>query len=201
MQELSEKEAENFLEKQGFSVIQRKIIKNKRELKVINFNFPWVMKVSSSKIIHKAKVGGIFVGIKNLAEASKTYDSLEKIKDFDGVMIQPMQKGLELIIGLKKTKEFDQVILLGKGGSQVEKEKDISFRVIPITKEDTQQMIDELKISELLKKETSLDLIKENLLKMSKLAEKYPQIEELDINPLIINKDEAKVVDARIILS
>ena len=201
MQEFSEKEAESFLEKQGFEVVERQIIIDKTKLKSIKFDFPWVMKVSSKKIIHKAKTGGVILGIKTLVEASNSFDKLSKIDNSESIMIQPMQKGEELILGLKKTKEFGLSIMLGSGGSQVEQTRDISFRIVPITKKDAQEMINELKISEQLKKQASTEIIIENLLKLSKLAENYQQIEELDINPLIVNKTQAKVVDARVILN
>jgi succinyl-CoA synthetase beta subunit len=201
MQEFSEKEAENFLEKQGFDLIKRKMIKNKSELSSIEFNFPWVMKVSSKNIIHKSKTGGVITNIKTLVEASNVFDKLSKIDNSEGVMIQSMQRGYEIILGLKNTKEFGLSIIVGNGGTQVESKKDVSFRITPITKGDAQEMIDELKIADELKKQTSIQLITDNLLKLSKLAEKYPQIQELDINPLIVNKTEAKVVDARMILN
>jgi len=198
MKTLTEKEAEDFLEKNSFNVVQRQLVRSKSNLKKINIDFPWVMKISSSHIIHKAKLGGTILNITNISQAEKAFDKLMKInackknKCF-GVLVQPMIKGQELIIGLKNTPEFGHVILVGAGGSEVEELKDTSFRICPITTKDSSSMLKDLKINISNKKELS-----KNLLKISALTKRYPKIKELDINPLILNKLEAVVVDARI---
>jgi len=200
MKTFTEKEAENFLEKGSFRVIKRSFVKNKGELKSANedINFPWAMKLSSRKVVHKKKVGGVILNIKNLKEAEKGFEKLLKIENFEEAIIQPMIKGEELIVGLKKTPEFGLTIMIGAGGSSVEEKKDVSFRVFPIEKKDANEMIKELKIYRELDKKVDINLIEQNLLKISSLAKKYPNIQELDINPLIVNKKEAIIVDARI---
>ena len=202
MSNLTEKEAENFLEKSKFKIAKRKTIKLKSELKDVSINFPWAMKASSKTIVHKKAVGGVILNIENIKEANEAFEKLKVIKDFEEAMIQEMIKGVELIIGLKTTNEFGQVIMFGKGGSNVEKEKDVSFRALPIRSKDALEMIKEIKFyNELLKNKISIKAIKENLLKVSKLATKNKNITELDINPLIANEKQAKVVDSRIIMS
>jgi acetyltransferase len=89
--------------------------------------------------------------------------------------------------------------MLGAGGSNVEQKKDVSFRVLPINKEDTKQMLEELKIYNQIKDKVHVELILQNLLKLSNFAEKNPNMQELDINPLMINKNQAEIVDARIV--
>jgi len=200
MKQFTEKEAENFLEKENFEVIAREFAKDKKELKNASekINFPWVMKISSKEIIHKKKVNGVILNIKNIREAEKSLEKLSKIENFEQVIIQPMIRGEELIVGLKKTPEFNLVIMLGAGGSSVEEKRDISFRVCPIEKRDAREMIKELKVYNDLNKKIDTNLIEQILLKISTLAEKYKNVQELDINPLIVNKKEAIVVDARI---
>lgn len=190
---LTEKEAEDFLEKEGFNIAKRALVKEKKQLSKLGLNFPWVMKISSRHIIHKAQIGGTLVGIKNLKEAEKAFDKLKALNGFEGILVQEMASGKEIILGLKKTPEFGLVILVGSGGSDVERVKDVSFRVSPITSKDADEMLGELKI----KIENSAD-VKKNLLKLSALASKHPGISELDINPLIVSKNKAVVVDARI---
>lgn len=198
--ELTEKEAELFLEKEGFRVIERTIAKNKEELKKIKIDFPWAMKVSSKKISHKAKIGGVNLNITSLEAAEKCFEKLSSLEDFQEVMIQSMFKGDEFIIGIKKTPEFGQVIMFGKGGSDVEKEKDVGFRVLPLNKKESIELIKETKVFKIIEeKKLNLNLITEFILKMSSLAKKYPNLIELDINPLMINKDQSKIIDARII--
>jgi hypothetical protein len=108
--------------------------------------------------------------------------------------------GEEVIIGLKKTLEFGIVLMFGHGGKEVEKEKDVSFRIPPLTEEDIESMIKEIKFYKMLEQKTiDIEKLKNILDKTTKLAKKYPNILELDINPLIINSKEAKIADARIV--
>ena len=194
MKIILEKEAEDFLEKNQFSVVNRNFIKNKSQLKNIKLSFPWVMKVYSRKIIHKNKASGIILNIKNLSQAKHSFNKLSKLKGFQGTIIQEQIKGQELILGLKSTEDFGLSILLGKGGTDVEKIKDITFRIIPINQKDAEQMIKDLKI-----KINNKQAIINNLLKLNKLALKNKNIQELDINPIILTKDKATIIDARII--
>jgi len=198
---LTEKEAEDFLEEHGFKVVERVLIKSKAEINKIRFSFPWVMKISSKHIVHKAKIGGTMLNIKTKRDAEKVFEKLMAIEKVEGVMVQPMIKGEELIIGLQKTNEFGLVVMFGKGGSNVEQDKDVTFRVPPLKEDDAKKMIAELKISKTILERTNPSLVIENILMMSKLALEHPEINELDINPLIVNKQEAQVVDARIIMN
>lgn len=200
MRVLIEKEAEDFIEKQGFDVVERVIVRKKDGLRSIKIRFPWAMKVSSKKIIHKAKIGGVIINIKTLNAAEKAFDKLSKIQSFEEVMVQEMISGETLILGIKNTPEFGEVIMFGKGGSDVEKENDISFRAVPLTGKDADEMIKEIKFYESLRsKNLNLNAVKDNILRLSKLAENYKNITEFDINPLIVNSKDAKVVDARIV--
>ena len=158
-------------------------------------------RISSKKIIHKAKIGGVLLNIKDQKQAENAFNKLSKIKDFEEVIIQPMIKGENMILGLKKTPEFGEVIMFGHGGSNIEKEKDVSFRVAPLNEKDTEEMIKEIKFYPKLKnKKVNIKVIKQNLIKLSKLAEKHGEIKELDINPLSVNSNNATIIDARIVL-
>jgi acetyltransferase len=203
MKTLTEKEAEDFLEKKGFKVVKRALIKNKEQIKELKekLKFPWVMKISSRHIVHKAKIGGTILNIKNQKQAEKAFDKLKSINSFEGILIQEMQSGEELILGIKNTEEFGNVIMLGKGGSNVEEEKDISFRVPPIKEKEAEKMLKELKVYNKIKNKINQEQIIKALLKLSKLAEKQKNIKELDINPMIINKTQTIAVDARAVLN
>jgi len=203
MKAFTEKEAENFLERENFKVIKREFAKDKKDILKISrkIAFPWAMKISSKKVVHKKKIGGVILDIKNIEEADRSFEKLSKIENFEQVIIQPLIKGRELIVGLKKTPEFNLVIMLGAGGSNVEEKKDIVFRVCPIKGKDADDMIKELRSYSLIETKVDSSLIRDTLLKISKLAEKYPDIQELDINPLMVDLKEAIVVDARIIFN
>lgn len=200
MKIILEKEAEDFLEKNNFNVVERKYARKKQDLKKIKIAFPWAVKVSSKKAIHKAKVGGVALNIQNITEAEKAFEKMQNIDGFEGVLIQRMIKGAFLIFGLKNTPEFGLTIMFGEGGGDVEKKKDVVFRVCPATEKDIDEMMKETKVYEKLKK-TNLDInsVKKNLVLLSKLAEKHSEIKELDINPLVVNEKETIVVDARIV--
>lgn len=201
MGELTEKEAERILEKNGFKIANSEFIKKIKDLDKVKIKFPFVMKVSSKKIAHKEKVGGVIKNITNLEEAKKAFLKLSKIQYFEEALIQEQIQGQEIILGIKNTPEFSKVIMIGKGGTNVEKEKDISFRILPLKEKDIIESLKELKFySELKKNKTNIKEIVKTAIKLTKLTKKYQNIQELDINPLIVNKKEAIVVDARISL-
>lgn len=200
---LNEKEAELLLEKEGFKLVKRENIKKIEEISKIEkkIAYPWVMKANSSKIVHKAKLGGVILAINSQIQAQEAFEKLEQIENFEEAMIQEQINGEEIIVGIKKTPEFSHVLMFGKGGSKVEEEKDISFRVLPLSKKDVNEMIKEINYHKVLEeKEANIKEIKELILKTASLVKKYPNIIELDINPAIVNSKELKIVDARLIL-
>jgi len=182
MRVFTEKEAEDFLKKQGFGIVETKFVSEERQLNKIRFDFPVVMKVSSKKIIHKTKVNGIRKGIKNKKQAVKAFRELMRIRNAEGVLIQRQVKGKEFLLGIKKTPEFGYVVGFGKGGSKVEKMKKVDFRVCDV------------KGVENLSKNPRIRKILLQLCKLSNLG-----IESLDINPLILERGKPVIVDAQIV--
>jgi hypothetical protein len=197
MKIFAEKEAENFLKKEKFDVVESVFIKEKSELENIlnNLNFPIVMKVSGEKILHKNAIGGVKVGINSPEEVEKTFDFLMKIKDSEGIIIQEQKSGREFLLGIKSTNEFGHVIAFGIGGSNVEKIKKVGFRVCPLDKKEIRKLMRE--IAPDLEKENK-KIIEKNIEKVCLLSKKHSDIKELDINPLMTEKGKAIVVDARI---
>jgi acetyltransferase len=200
MEIFTEKKAEDFLEKEDFEIVERVFIENEKELKKATekIGFPLAMKISSNKIIHKTKLKGVEININNYEEALQIFNKFKIKEGFEGVLIQKMIEGSEFLIGLKKTKEFGHVIVFGVGGIYTEKLKEVSFRVCPIEENDAEKMINELKSFKDLNEKIKNKIII-NILKTCKLAEKYPNITELDINPMIINEKQGKIVDVRIV--
>ena len=189
MEVMIEKEAEDFLEKNGFEVVGRDYVSKEGNLKKVceEIGFPLVMKVSGGKIIHKVGVGGVKVGI--------------KISGAEGVLIQEMFSGKEFILGIKKTPEFDHVLGFGEGGSGVEEKKKVSFRVVPLSIKDARQMIGEISLTRKISWNARNKIVK-NILKLSRLVDTNPKISELDVNPLTVSKEgDVKVVDARVVLN
>ena len=198
-----EKEAEDFLSKQGFPIIESKIFSDDKEAYVYarKLGFPVVLKITGK--LHKSDLHGVKI---NVHEEDFFSDFFYLKKLTKKVMVQKHIEGKQIILGIKKDPTFGHVIIFGLGGIFVETLKDLSFRVYPLEKNDVEEMIKEIKGYEILlgtrgEKPVDISKIKLLLLKLSKLTKKYKNLEELDINPLIVNEREAKVVDARIVFS
>ncbi|MCD6434386.1 MAG: acetate--CoA ligase family protein, partial [Candidatus Diapherotrites archaeon] len=193
------------LEKYKIPIAKYEIIRNASELKkaIARVGFPLAMKIVAEKAVHKTELNGIKLNISSIEEAEKAFNELKKIKECKAVMLQEMVNGVELIIGSKQDVQFGQTILFGFGGVFVELLKDYAIRIIPITKADVEEMINELKAKQLLFgyrniEPINMEKLKETILKASRMVESE-KIKELDINPLIANSKEVKAVDVRIV--
>ncbi len=210
----AEHEAEQFLAKSlpvAISLLTKKPEQALEFVKKQKLSYPVVLKLISKQALHKTDIGGVKIA-KSEQELVAYYNELlavakkKKLKldeKVEGILMQEFVDGKQLIVGIKKDAIFGHVIAFGLGGVFVEVMKDVTFRVCPIEEHDAQQMIDELKSSKILygvrgDKPVTFKELKNILIKASKIAEKNPEISELDINPLIINDKFAKVVDARI---
>jgi|WetSurMetagenome_2_1015567.scaffolds.fasta_scaffold00008_121 acetate---CoA ligase (ADP-forming) len=178
--------------------------------------YPLAMKISSPDILHKSDVGGVRIG---LASASAVEDAFElmmlRIKrrmpdaEIRGVLLEKMAMGgREVILGMKRDPQFGPMLMFGLGGIFVEVLKDVTFSLAPVTAEECLTMIQSVKTYKLLKgvrgeKPVDIDAIVLNLQRLSQLVMDFPEIEEIDINPLKAGQegDGAVVVDARIILA
>ncbi|MDP6642392.1 MAG: acetate--CoA ligase family protein [Candidatus Nanoarchaeia archaeon] len=200
MKILKEKEAEDFLEKKGFLIAKRGLAKNYNEVSKIasKLSFPIALKITNT--LHKTDDNGVKISNKENLESD--FKLLKKKSS--SVLVQEYVEGMEIIVGLKKDLTFGHVIIFGLGGVYVEIMKDVSFRICPVELEDIREMMQETKGFQLLKgakgKKFNIKSIEEVLMKLSKLSQKYPNIEELDINPLIVNNKKAVIVDARIVM-
>lgn len=199
MKQFTEKEAEDFLEKNNLPVVEREFVKNKKDLKKIKIPFPWVMKVSSKKIMHKAKIGGVKTNLNTLEQAEKHFETISKIEDFEEAIVQKQIYGKEIILGIKATPEFGHVIMFGKGGTNIEQEKDVSFRAIPLNDNDIYSMIEDTNFSKKLSKMEIKNCISA-IKKLQEIIHKNTNIIELDINPLMLNELNYMVADARYVM-
>ncbi len=204
MKILVEREAEDFLEKNGFRVAKRKYAKNLKE--AVEFadkiGYPVVMKIYGKSILHKTEVNGVRVDLRGKDEVIEAFNEMQKVKGFNGVMVQEYLKGEYVLIGLNKDETFGHVAALGTGGIYTEMLNDVSLRVCPLTRKDADDMIEEVKIFKMIKsrgKKVNIKAVKNAIMRISRLSEKYKNIKELDVNPLIVNSKDAKVADARII--
>jgi acetate---CoA ligase (ADP-forming) len=163
--------------------------------------FPLVMKVIGP--VHKSDIGGVILNIKDLETASEQFGILMKIPGATGVLLQPMIKGLELFAGVKFEKKFGHLILCGMGGIFIEILKDFSAGLVPLSREESIEMIKQLRIYPMLKgvrgqQGINLGLFADILVRLSELIQAIPQITEMDLNPLIASEERIIAVDARI---
>jgi acetyl-CoA synthetase (ADP-forming) len=212
---LNEVESKSLIKSFNIPVVKTELAQNVTEAKRIakKMSFPLVMKIVSNDISHKSDVGGVILGINNLKEVESNYNSmLAKIKkinseaNISGISLQPMiEGGVELVAGVTRDKQFGPVLMFGLGGVFIEFMKDVSFKLIPLRKKDAKKMIGEIKSKEILNgargfpKVNILNLEK-ILLDLSKFVEANPEIEEVDLNPIIANEKTIIAVDARIVL-
>jgi len=212
---LNEIESKQLLKEAGVPTTDTRLAKSRDEAIAFakEIGFPAVLKVISPDIVHKSDIGGVKLGLGDGAAVGKAYDEIiATVKSkrpgvkIDGASVQTMAKpGVEVIIGVSKDRQFGPVLMFGMGGILVELLKDVSFRIVPITRYDAHEMIKEMKSFPLLEgyrgsESASIEALEDMLLKVSELAARTPEIKELDLNPVFARRDDAIAVDARIIL-
>jgi acetyl-CoA synthetase (ADP-forming) len=212
---LLEAEAKTICAEYAIPVTKFKLAKNEREAAEFaeELGFPVVLKIVSPDIIHKSDAGGVMVNLMSKVEVQDAYgEILENAKKYKatakiaGVLVQEMApQSTEVIVGAIKDFQFGQTLMFGLGGVFVELLKDVTFRIAPITREDAQEMVTEVKAYPLLKgyrntPPADIDAIINILLNTSRLVMDNPQVKELDLNPIMAYEKGAKTVDARIIL-
>jgi acetyltransferase len=178
-----------------------------------SFEGPVALKIVSADILHKSDAGGVLLNLKGKRRTRQAYNQIiQSAKLFspeaviEGVLVSPMVgPGVEVIVGTKIDEQFGPIIMYGLGGIMVEILKDVSFRVLPISRRSAKNMILETQSSPILNgvrgnppcdKKALINL----LLMVSEMVEAYPDIEEMDLNPVIVHEQGLSIVDVRIIL-
>ena len=199
----------------GISVPQEGVVTSAAEAQKLasSMGFPLVMKIVSPDILHKTEAGGVQVGIANAEEAAKAYDTIianaRKYKadaKIIGVQVQQMIKGgLEVIVGAVTDDSFGKLVAFGLGGVLVEVLKDITFRLAPCTQEDAFSMLDGIQAAEMLKgirgsEPVNREALANLIVRVSQLISDFPEISELDLNPVFASKDSAIAADVRIVV-
>jgi acyl-CoA synthetase (NDP forming) len=175
--------------------------------------YPIVLKIVSPQVLHKSDAGGVIVGVNDDIGIREGYQKIiANIKKnvptavIEGILVQEMApKGTEIIIGSTVDATFGPTIMFGLGGIFVEILKDVSFRLVPITKDDAWEMLNEIKAKKMLEgprgtAKADKETIVNTLLAISKMLVECPEIKELDMNPILVYEKGARAVDARIIL-
>jgi acetyltransferase len=207
-------ESLRFLEAYKIPVIKTIVAKTPSQAEALasKIGFPVVMKVLSPQASHKSKIDGVILNVCSTLEVQTYFGELaKKIQnlgdntEFQGVAIQSMvrKKGYELLVGSKKDPQFGSVIIFGKGGTDADLYKDVSIGFPPLNQVLARRLIEDTVIHKnaaLLGVPLNVKIIEEILVKFSQLVIDFPEIKEIDINPLIVDENSAVAVDARIIL-
>ncbi len=208
---LMEHECKELLERQGIATTGAAVARSPEEAVELaeRIGYPVVLKVLSPEVVHKSDAGGVRLNLKNSAAVERAYREIERAfagKKLIGAAVQQMAPpGLEVIIGVSTDPTFGPVLMFGLGGVFVEVLQDVSFRILPVSDGDIGAMIEEIRGYTLLKgyRGSTVDLpaLKGLLHKVSRLVDRYPQIEEIDLNPVFLYEKGNITVDARIFLA
>jgi acyl-CoA synthetase (NDP forming) len=198
-------------------LLQHTIVRSREEVSEASKKtaYPVAMKIVSKDIVHKTDVGGIALNV-TPDHFLETYDHMMKTVQhnaptakLDGVLLVEMapKNGFEFVVGVNKDPSLGHLIMFGLGGVFVEVLKDVSFRLAPLTASDAHEMIQEIKSSKLLKGTRGLppldvESVVDCILRISQLVTDFPQIKELDINPLLVlpEGEGVRVLDGRIVI-
>lgn len=190
-------------------VARSRFAANEKELLAAaeKIGFPVAVKAFSRDIVHKAKIGGVAINIKTPQELRARHKKIvSRIKRADkninnlGFIVQPMiEKGIEIIIGGRQDLQFGPTVMAGLGGIYTEIFKDVSWGIAPVSGTAAKNMINGLKSKNILPK-GSIDKICGVLARVSAILTDFPEIKEIDINPLFVSGKKIVAADARIII-
>jgi len=215
---LGDAEARDVMTAYGIRIPASELAKTADEAVQIarSIGYPVVMKIASPDILHKSDIGGVRMNVRDDDQVRDTFDILvyraqRYMPDAQiwGVLVQQMvARGREVIIGMSRDPQFGPLLMFGLGGIYVEVLKDVTFRVPPISEQEAHEMISEIRSYRLLRgvrgqKPADLEAAADVLLRVAQLVTDFPEIAEMDINPLMVDEvgSGAVAVDMRFILS
>jgi acetyltransferase len=214
---IGEAEGREILAAYGFAMPQSQLAKSPDEAVACadKIGYPVVLKISSPDILHKTDIGGVKVGLRSAEEVRDAFELMvfraqRYLPDaqIDGCLVQQQAaKGLEILVGVNRDAQFGPLVTFGLGGIYVEALKDVAFRLAPFSREDAYALLKEIRARSLLdgvrgEPPVDKDALVDALLRIGQLVTDFPEIVELDINPLIAYRQGAGLLalDARMIL-
>lgn len=217
-QYLGEVEAKQVISAYGFRIPKSILAASEQEAvqAAEEIGYPVVVKISSPDILHKSDFGGVIVGVKDATEVRRIFgDITQKARrlmpfaEIKGVLVQQMiTGGKEVILGMSRDPQFGPLLMFGLGGIYIEVLKDVTFRIAPIGLNEAEEMIREIRSFPLLlgvrgERPADTDALVDNIIRLSQLVTDFPEIMEMDINPLIVFPEGggAMALDARITIT
>ncbi len=212
---LTEIESKQLLSQIGIKTVETLLAASREEAITLaqQLGFPVGLKIASPDVVHKTDAGGVKLGLTNSKAVGQAYDDIMTAinEHFPqarilGVSVQQMARpGIEVIMGMSRDPQFGPVIMFGLGGVMVEILKDVSLRLVPLSRRDAREMIQEIKGYPLLcgyrgAEPVDIENLEEWLLRLSGFIAENPEIKELDLNPIFAYRDGALAVDARVVI-
>lgn len=213
--ELTEIESKAVLKHISLPIIETKLAEdgNMASEYAKKLGFPVVLKIASPDILHKIDAGGVMTNITSENAVKKKFDEIiSGARKYNpearilGVTVQKhIPRGLEVIVGALSDPIFGPAVMFGMGGTWIELMKDVSFRLAPTTKYKALEMLSEIKGYPLLKRfrggsGVNFNELADIIVRISKLISNYPEISEIDVNPIFARAKNTVAVDARIVL-
>lgn len=210
---LTEVESKELLAARGIPVVSCRVARDEEETVRMarECGFPVVLKVNSPYIIHKSEHGGVFLNLDGEQSVREAFRSIRRncaaVDPEASVTVQPMiKKSVEVLIGVIADRQFGPVVAFGLGGVFTEVLKDIVFRMAPVSTEEAEKMVYQIKGNRLLRGYRGYPAVdtlslQKIITSISQLAVEIEDIEEMDLNPVVVFPRGARVLDARIKLS
>lgn len=202
---LAENEAKEVLREAGIPTTDFQVAKEFSDIDKRKLKFPVVLKVCSPDILHKTDVGGVSLDVAK-DQLEQEFAKMRQRFATEPILVESMQdRKVEVIIGLINDKTFGLTIMFGLGGIYTEVYKDVTFRVVPIKKEDADEMLSEIKAAPILEGFRKVKVDREGivnlLLAVSEFGERHMDtIDQMDLNPVFVKSKGVVVVDAKILL-
>ncbi len=199
------KACDELLSAAGFRKPQTIVAGSKAQLRDLAKGIQWPVVVKVIGPLHKSDVGGVMVGVKSVEELEGAWDRMQKIDQFAGVLIQQMVPGAEVILGAKKEEGYGHLLMFGLGGIFAEILKDSQFALAPLGLKESEDVIRRIRSLKLLEgargqKGMSIPVLADYLTRLGRMVCDFPQISEVDFNPVKGEGDNLFVVDCRIII-
>jgi len=202
---LAENEVKMLLRESGIPTTDFQVVNTYADIEQKKLKFPVVMKVCSPTILHKTDVGGVVLDIQK-DQLEGEFSKMRKKFEKEPILVESMQDSrVEVIVGLINDPTFGLTIMFGLGGIYTEVYKDVTFRVVPIKKEDAEEMLSEIKAAPILEGFRKIKVDREALvnllLKVSALGVKHmDHLDQMDLNPVFVKAKGVIVVDAKMLL-
>jgi len=202
---LAENEVKELLRESGIPTTDFQVVDKFEDIDLKKLKSLVVLKVCSPNILHKTDVGGVVLDVPKDQLEEEFRKMKEKFPN-DKILVESHQdRRVEVIVGLINDPTFGLTVMFGLGGIYTEVYKDVTFRVVPIKKEDAEEMLKEIKAAPILegfrKIKVDRDAIINILMKVSALGEKYmDKVDQMDLNPVFVKERGAVVVDAKLLL-